>query len=117
MWHAQGKSLFGLLFPLVHEQMGSSVCFSPPEASANGTDDGSLALPVLACLSSSAKPCGTPLSNSLSRNLVAQFVGLSFLSTLPIPLIPSSEDRYGPACVLVPARGLPHTHSGTAVAS
>jgi hypothetical protein len=41
----------------------------------------------------------------------------SFRRKLSMPHISSSEDRYGPSCVLVPARVLPHTLSGAALAS
>jgi hypothetical protein len=34
-----------------------------------------------------------------------------------MPHISSSEDLYGPVCVRVPARVLPHTLSGAALAS
>src|SRR5260221_430172 len=41
----------------------------------------------------------------------------SFIRKLSMPHISSSEDLYGPSCVLVPARVLPHTLSGAALAS
>ena len=40
-----------------------------------------------------------------------------FIRKLSMPHISSSEDLYGPSCVLVPVRVLPHTLSGAALAS